>query len=614
MGDSKLQDKEPARVRFSQELDNRNSISTATSPRSLRPEITHNRLTEKKPGGTFKPVSILLKKSTNPTSSPRTSPVSRSKEKGYSLRRLILNRNISHRLSGTKNLIPHESQTSEDEPNNFSKSGPGTIKDTGRINGVFSLREVDYKTSSTGSSAYDSSGETKSSTMRKESSRQKNIAMSLMQNSLLGQLWLKDLSIFRKANLWRKTILKKFLGPTQIPPSKNGRRIEIDATRVSPLIDERTGSEYFGNTIRSSRYTLWNFVPRQLFFQFSKLANAYFLLVSIFQLIPGLSTTGTYTTIGPLLFFVAISMGKEGYDDIRRYKLDKLENARETLILQANHSEESSSMKRSYWNNGWFTLMRNYNKMSAENVPDSVIPSEASPCWSTQKWKDVIVGNIVKLQRNDHVPADIVLLHVEGQNGVAYIETMALDGETNLKSKQAPSILAKKFNSIDEIVTCHAQVVAEDPNIDLYNFDGRIIVDDEILPLTCNEIVLRGSIIRNTSTVIGMAINTGEECKIRMNANKNPRIKAPELQKITNRIVVILVLFVLSLTVFCTIAYQIWSANTEDNAFYLNQVHINIAQIFIGFFILYNTLIPLSLYVSLEVIKVRRPGNFFIYM
>ncbi|RKF61006.1 putative phospholipid-transporting ATPase DNF3 [Erysiphe neolycopersici] len=604
MGDSKLQDKEPARVRFSQELDNRNSISMATSPRSSEPKTYQSRLTEKKPGGTFKPVSILLKKSTNPTSPPRTSSVSRSKERGYSLRKLILNRNISHRLSGSNNLIPPEAQTAEDEPNGFSISGTETNKETGRTNGAFFPREVGYKTSSTGSSVYDSLGENKSSTKRKESTRRKNIIMSLMQNSLLGQIWLKDLSIFRKADLWRKNVLKRLLGPTEIPPSKIGRRIKIDAARVSPLIDERTGIEYSGNTIRSSRYTLWNFVPRQIFFQFSKLANAYFLLVSIFQLIPGLSTTGTYTTIGPLLFFVAISMGKEGYDDVRRYKLDKLENARETLILQPNHLEESSSMKRSYWNHSWFALRQNYNKMSTESVSDSVIPSETSLCWSTQKWKDVRVGNIVKLQRNDHVPADIVLLHVEGQNGVAYVETMALDGETNLKSKQAPSNLAKKFKTVDEIVTCHAQVVAEDPNIDLYNFEGRVIIDDEILPLTCNEIILRGSILRNTSTVIGMAINTGEECKIRMNANKNPRIKAPELQKITNRIVVILVVFVLSLTVFCTIAYQIWSATTEDKSFYLSQVHINIAQIFIGFFILYNTLIPLSLYVSLEVVKV----------
>lgn len=65
-----------------------------------------------------------------------------------------------------------------------------------------------------------------------------------------------------------------------------------------------------------------------------------------------------------------------------------------------------------------------------------------------------------------------------------------------------------------------------------------------------------------------------------------------------------LVVFVLILALFCTIAYQIWSDNTEDHAWYLEGAHVNFAQIIIGFIILYNTLIPLSLYVSLEIIKV----------
>jgi phospholipid-translocating ATPase len=60
---------------------------------------------------------------------------------------------------------------------------------------------------------------------------------------------------------------------SELPPSKEGRKIDLDAMRKSALIDERTGKEYIGNTIRSSRYTLWNFLPRQLFAQFSKLAN-----------------------------------------------------------------------------------------------------------------------------------------------------------------------------------------------------------------------------------------------------------------------------------------------------------------------------------------------------
>ena len=85
---------------------------------------------------------------------------------------------------------------------------------------------------------------------------------------------------------------------------------------------------------------------------------------------------------------------------------------------------------------------------------------------------------------------------------------------------------------------------------------------------------------------------------------KSPRIKAPAMQAITNKIVVMLVVFVVLLALFCTIAYQIWTENVEEKAWYLENAHVKFSYIIIGFIILFNTLIPLSLYVSLEIIKV----------
>jgi phospholipid-translocating ATPase len=328
--------------------------------------------------------------------------------------------------------------------------------------------------------------------------------------------------------------------------------------------------------------------PRQLLFQFSKLANAYFLIISILQMIPGLSTTGNYTTIIPLMVFVSISIAKEGYDDIRRYKLDQVENNRETKVLHVYGSLQSG--------------VTGGGRLSGEE--NASLPSEGPKHWASVKWREIQVGDIIKLKRDENIPADMVLLYSDGTNGIAYIETMALDGETNLKSKQAPPSVAKCCTSEDDIAACRALVVVEDPNIDLYNFDGRVVINGETLPLTTNEVILRGSTLRNTSTAIGMVINTGEECKIRMNANKMPRIKSPAMQVISNKIVVLLVVFVLILALFCTIAYQIWSENVEENAWYLAHAHVPFDQIIVGFVILYNTLIPLSLYVSLEIIKV----------
>ncbi|KAF2863120.1 phospholipid-translocating P-type ATPase [Piedraia hortae CBS 480.64] len=353
-------------------------------------------------------------------------------------------------------------------------------------------------------------------------------------------------------------VRKTLLHIQDVPPSKDGRHIPLDLSREQTLTDERTNKPYISNLIRSSKYTVWSFLPRQLIAQFSKLANAYFLCVSILQMIPGLSTTGRYTTIVPLIFFVSISMAKEGFEDFRRHRLDRAENNRLAKVMRAKAT-------------GWAEL----------------------------KWQALHVGNVVKLSRNDAAPADMVLLQSSGPNSTAYFETMALDGETNLKNKQPPSLLVGA-----SIETLKAEVVAEDPNSDLYNFEGRVVLDGESAPLTTNEVVYRGSTLRNTSEAIGLVVYSGEECKIRMNANKNPRIKAPALQTVVNKIVVFMVCFVFLLSLFESVAYLDWKKDTERRSWYLRQASVPFGQVIVAFIIMFNTLIPLSLYVSLEIIKV----------
>ena len=382
-------------------------------------------------------------------------------------------------------------------------------------------------------------------------------------------------------------IRRTFLQIQDIPPSKGGRHIGLDANRIQALIDERTGKHYIGNSIRSSRYSLWSFFPRQLVAQFSKVANFYFLIVAILQMIPGLSTTGTFTTIIPLMAFVGISMAKEGYDDWHRYRLDKEENNRYVSVLRPQRRDGSHSLA----------------------IPgnDGGVVVQSTGDWVAVKWQNIQVGDVIKLERDDAVPADLILLHANGPNGVAYIETMALDGETNLKSKQPCAQVAKACATVEDII-CQDMIYfeVEDPNIDLYKFDGNVSVDKEKLALTNSEIVYRGSILRNTGEAIGMVVNTGEECKIRMNANKNPRTKRPALQSKVNRVVIIIVFFVISLASVCTIAYGFWSVKVEEISWYLRTATVNYGHIFSSFIIMFNTLIPISLYVSMEIVKVAQ--------
>jgi phospholipid-translocating ATPase len=102
-------------------------------------------------------------------------------------------------------------------------------------------------------------------------------------------------------------------------------------------------------------------------------------------------------------------------------------------------------------------------------------------------------------------------------------------------------------------------------------------------------------ILRNTAEALGMVVYTGEECKIRMNAN--PRIKAPALQAVVNKVVVIIVIFVIALAIFHTAAYQIWSGAREEKSWYLTNAGVSFFPILASFIIMFNTMIPLSLYV-----------------
>lgn len=426
---------------------------------------------------------------------------------------------------------------------------------------------------------------------------------------------------------YQKWIVEGFLRKRPLSPTVDGRHIELDASRDIPLIDERTGKRYINNSIRSSRYTIWSFLPGQIWFQFSKIANMYFLIIGILQLIPGLSTTGTYTTILPLLVFLILTMAREGWDDYRRYRLDKVENGRLATVLYGYRpGGVKGQLKRSLENpiEDFFNSVKIKRSGAEErgaanrvSVPSQLDDScNTTVCskrpnsepepehWATVKWSQLHVGDIIEVKRNEQVPADIVLLHADGRDSIAYVETMALDGETNLKNREPPRLLSN-LDSFS-IANCRAHFVVEDPNLDLYDFNGRVTVDGATLPLTPNNVIYRGSTLRNTAKCIGMIINTGEECKLRMNASKNPHTKAPAIQAKTNRVVIILAIFVILLAVGCTAGYEIWTTVEEKKSFYLANAHLPPEDIFIAFAIEFNNLIPLALYVSLELIKLAQ--------
>ncbi|KAL4735210.1 hypothetical protein BDV11DRAFT_196507 [Aspergillus similis] len=532
------------------------------------------------PSPTLSPRSAL-----SPTSpqSPDTVGRSRSRNRGYSLRRTIFAKNIESQSAPPSpvelgHIAKTESEIAEQETPVAAASGTSETKPSEN-----EKLEVNVAQKSTSASACTQNWLSVYSSEQTDLKEGRNLSASLSYDR-----WLKKKAAITTLQLrvenFLETIRQTILRIKTIPPSKDGRHIDLDPARTEVLIDERTGKPYVENWIRSSRYSLWSFFPRQFFAQFTKLANFYFLVVAILQMIPGLSTTGKFTTIIPLLIFVGISMGKEGFDDWRRYRLDKEENNRFAYVLRPGA-----------------------NVLSRSVTGDSASTSSETQDWDMIKWNEIKVGDVIRLERDQPVPADMVLLHADGPNSTAYVETMALDGETNLKTKQPCHSVAKICATVEGICSSSIHFAVEDPNLDLYKFDGNVTVAaGEKTPLTNNEVLYRGSVLRNTERAVGMVIYTGEECKIRMNANKNPRIKMPSLQGKVNRVVMLIVVLVVVLAGACTIAYKYWSQDVESHAWYLEDANVSYGPVFTSFLIMFNTMIPISLYVSMEIVKVAQ--------
>ncbi|KAI1127067.1 hypothetical protein F5Y10DRAFT_201294 [Nemania abortiva] len=416
------------------------------------------------------------------------------------------------------------------------------------------------------------------------------------------RLRIKRLSI----RFYRRWILEGLLRRKPLPPSKDGRHIPLNpgAVRNEPLLDERSGKPYISNSVRSNRYTLLSFLPKQLVFQFGRLANTYFLIIGILQQINDWSPTGRYTTLGPLIAFVALIMAKEGYDDYRRYLLDREDNLALVSVLDlGGTSGEKPTAKPSTFLGKKFRE-KHLQREGERAMQEPGLEEEHGKRWTRIKWRDLGVGDIIRLERNERVPADIVLLHATGAHSVAYIDTMALDGETNLKSKQPSTLVASRCDTISKLENLSGELVCEDPNANLYQFEGSITINGETMPLTANEVVFRGSTIRNTSETIGVVINTGEECKIRMNANQHVRTKSPKINRFTNRIVLSLVFILFAITAGISGGYVLWQRDYESKNPFLAFAPVSGGAIIIGTIILINALIPLSLYIVIEFVKV----------
>ncbi len=148
-----------------------------------------------------------------------------------------------------------------------------------------------------------------------------------------------------------------------------------------------------------------------------------------------LSTTGSYTTILPLTFFLLLTICKEGWDDMKRHKMDKVENNQDATVLRKRQAAvDGVASSRGLARTLSLSGMLPWASKMANDVVDEVLEGDEDVDlqWAKVRWRDMKVGDVVKLRRDEAVPADLALLYADGEDGIAYVETMALDGETNL--------------------------------------------------------------------------------------------------------------------------------------------------------------------------------------
>uniref|UniRef100_A0A4W6C976 Phospholipid-transporting ATPase n=1 Tax=Lates calcarifer TaxID=8187 RepID=A0A4W6C976_LATCA len=302
---------------------------------------------------------------------------------------------------------------------------------------------------------------------------------------------------------------------------------------------------YANNAIKTSKYNIFTFLPLNLFEQFRRLANAYFLFLFILQLIPQISSLSWFTTAVPLILVLSITAVKDASDDINRHKSDK----------QVNNQ--------------------------------------------TEKWMNVQVGDIIKLENNQFVTADLLLLSSSEPLNLVYVETAELDGETNLKVKQALTVTGDMGDNIDELAG--------------FTVQGTLTVNGQTYALDNDKVLLRGCTLRNTEWCFGLVIFGGPDTKLMQNSGKTT-FKRTSIDHLMNVLVLCIFGFLASMCTVMAISNAIWEVREGSvfTAFLPREPGVDAAlSSFLSFWsyvIVLNTVVPISLYVSVEIIRL---GNSF---
>jgi phospholipid-transporting ATPase len=336
---------------------------------------------------------------------------------------------------------------------------------------------------------------------------------------------------------------------------------------------ERHNNLFRNNKISTTKYNIVTWVPKSLLLQFRRIANVYFLFISILTCF-SFSPKNPVTMIGTFAMVLVFTMCKEAYEDIKRFRQDKEVNMKTVT----------------YYN-------------------------QAGKKYEQKLWQNIQVGDIIKVNNEEDVPADMLLLKSSLDSGLCFVDSMNLDGETNLKEKMIPPGL--KNLSYDNILRSSGFIICEKPHENLESWESCLVFLNEKEQIICNlkQLILKGCKLKNTQTAIGIVVYTGHTTKIMKNA-KTPPIKISNLMKTMNRLLYSVFVFQVLLCILFSLGSIIWKNNLKINNYnnvdniytpwYLPVSDDDFFTKFLTFIVAFSHLIPISLYVALEIVKLMQ--------
>ena len=378
------------------------------------------------------------------------------------------------------------------------------------------------------------------------------------------------------------------ISPPQ-PPSSSGPSYAVFLN--NPQFNPKTK-----NKISTSKYQWNSFLPKMLMEQFTRMANAYFLIIAIFQSEKEISySNGNPVILLPLCFVILINGIKDLFEDNKRKQSDQAENN---------------------------SLCQVYNKQTNT--------------FSYKKWKDIVLGDIVKVENNRAFPADLLLLNSSNPNGTCHVETTNIDGETNLKQKQAnPQLKALTQHTIthssnnngvnvnahrDTLTHFNYVCVTKPPNEYIYQFEGVLYktdrngeIDnyDSFIYVDKDSFLLRGCYLKETEYIIGSVIYVGNETKSIINT-PNARGKVSSLERLMNYQILVIFLLQIVLSSICAVIYIL--KYIKQLPYLKTYIYVDKTQndysiwqdfpISMGIWtLLFTNFVPISLLVTLEGVK-----------